>query len=682
MMKKFHLFLTLLLLTVSTGVRSEVVSGKTYSFASSSTKPDGWITSGSYSSNYFKLVKSSHIQTNEFKQGSITEITIKARTFGGVNASNNLITISWFESISGSETVLGTIEPTENSLIDYSISGSKLTSPTPNTTGYIKIQCKNATAKIGSGVSAVTISYTEPATVAYKVTFNVGSNGSSTTTELTETAPGAGVTLPAVTANAGYKFVGWATSSSSTAADAGVAGDTYYPTETTTLYAVYKPLSVVTLSVNGETKTLEGSYSIDDNVTLPATVDNVPTGVAFMGWSENIIETTNTKPVYYAPGAQYTVTTAAKTLYAVYATGLDLGEQESKLAQTLEYDTWTYSGTTTDKNSYRLFGKDSYIESAPFDLSTLSKVIVYGGTFGGSAFNSITIGDGNKLWLTGEVSGNKETGENVFTGGTPLTGNGSLRIISNSGDGSNGVRISKVEIYLNYPVTSYRSYRTSLVMNLELDEKKTTNTLYAGSANVTIGRSFNANAWNTLVLPFALTAEQVTNTFGANIKVAKYQGATAEGTLQFEVSNSGIQANVPVFVWGASDVIETINGVTVEVAAPTQVADGFDFVGAFNTEKLPENVWFIAKDNNFYKALADQVTLKPMRAYFAPKGKAAEANSLKFAINEDGVVTYIHAVSDSQLINADVPAYNLTGQKVSKNYKGVVIQNGKKFIKK
>lgn len=33
-------------------------------------------------------------------------------------------------------------------------------------------------------------------------------------------------------------------------------------------------------------------------------------------------------------------------------------------------------------------------------------------------------------------------------------------------------------------------------------------------------------------------------------------------------------------------------------------------------------------------------------------------------------------------VNENVPIYNLAGQRVGKDYKGVVIQNGKKFIKK
>ena len=71
---------------------------------------------------------------------------------------------------------------------------------------------------------------------------------------------------------------------------------------------------------------------------------------------------------------------------------------EETLSQTLTYDTWTYSGSTTDKSSYRLFHSGSYIESAEFDLSTLAKVVVYGGTFGGDECNSLTIGDGVNVW--------------------------------------------------------------------------------------------------------------------------------------------------------------------------------------------------------------------------------------------------------------------------------------------
>ena len=129
---------------------------------------------------------------------------------------------------------------------------------------------------------------------------------------------------------------------------------------------------------------------------------------------------------------------------------------EETLSQTLTYDTWTYSGSTTDKSSYRLFHSGSYIESEEFDLSTLSKVVVYGGTFGGDSNNKLTIGDGTNTWKSVTVSGSSQTGVNTYTDGTTLSGTGKLRITSNSGSISNngtGVRISKVEIYTTGGVT-------------------------------------------------------------------------------------------------------------------------------------------------------------------------------------------------------------------------------------
>lgn len=37
---------------------------------------------------------------------------------------------------------------------------------------------------------------------------------------------------------------------------------------------------------------------------------------------------------------------------------------------------------------------------------------------------------------------------------------------------------------------------------------------------------------------------------------------------------------------------------------------------------------------------------------------------------------------NNDTVNENTPIYNLAGQRVGKDYKGVVIQNGKKFIKK
>lgn len=97
------------------------------------------------------------------------------------------------------------------------------------------------------------------------VTFDVGTNGTCATGSLTETSAGAGVTLPACVANDGYRFVGWSTSETPTSADAGQAGETYYPSADCTLYAYYKQLYTVTIEepANGTIEVKHGENVVN-----------------------------------------------------------------------------------------------------------------------------------------------------------------------------------------------------------------------------------------------------------------------------------------------------------------------------------------------------------------------------------------------------------------------------------
>ena len=75
----------------------------------------------------------------------------------------------------------------------------------------------------------------------YTVTYNAGT-GTCATTSATEASAFSGVTLPSATAPEGWSFVGWATASVDETKNSPTlykAGDTYYPTSSHTLYAVY-----------------------------------------------------------------------------------------------------------------------------------------------------------------------------------------------------------------------------------------------------------------------------------------------------------------------------------------------------------------------------------------------------------------------------------------------------------
>ena len=231
-------------------------------------------------------------------------------------------------------------------------------------------------------------------------------------------------------------------------------------------------------------------------------------------------------------------------------------------------------------------------------------------------------------------------------------------------------------------------YNPSAATTLTLDENATEATITAGkNVNVTLKRTFNDNAWNTLVLPFDLTAEQIAAAFGADAKVAAYTGATAgtDGTytLNFKEATT-ITANTPVFIHSAQNNSDgyTFTGVEVKNATPTQTADGFNFVGTYTATTVPVGNYFINSSNKFFKAGDDKTNIKGTRATFEPVGAATSAKGLGFNVTEDGTTTAINSITMQEELNANAPMYNLAGQQVTKAYKGVILQNGKKFINK
>ena len=71
----------------------------------------------------------------------------------------------------------------------------------------------------------------------YKVTYSVA-NGTCGTASWTQSTVGQSTTLPNVTPNANYHFLGWSDAQGSKTANVGQAGDTYTPMRNVTLYAV------------------------------------------------------------------------------------------------------------------------------------------------------------------------------------------------------------------------------------------------------------------------------------------------------------------------------------------------------------------------------------------------------------------------------------------------------------
>lgn len=204
----------------------------------------------------------------------------------------------------------------------------------------------------------------------------------------------------------------------------------------------------------------------------------------------------------------------------------------------------------------------------------------------------------------------------------------------------------------------------------------------ATGVNVLLTRSFNDGAWNSIVLPFALSDAQVKAVFGSKVKVADYKNATAdkaEGvyTLHFATTANGIKANQPAFIYGAENVDNVlIENVDIIEGAPEQDGGNIDFIGFYAANTLAAGDFFISDDNNLYKAVGTEA-IKSLRAIFrAPANSGAKI----YTFDIDNATTGISSLKDKA--EKEGIFYNLAGQRVDKTYRGVVVSNGKKHINK
>jgi len=201
-------------------------------------------------------------------------------------------------------------------------------------------------------------------------------------------------------------------------------------------------------------------------------------------------------------------------------------------------------------------------------------------------------------------------------------------------------------------------------------------------ANVTITRSIKAD-YNTVVLPFDLTANQVQNVFGSGTEVFAFSENSSDAnaiTVYFNKVVAGtISANVPVLVKAtAASTSQIFEG--VQVVAPTgdvKVAGtNADFVGVYVPSNVAEGDYFIG-NGAIYKSVGN-TSINGFRAYI-DVDNAAGARIVKFNI-EGNETTAIEGLEIVNTNNGKI--YNLNGQEVKKAQKGLYIVNGKKIVVK
>lgn len=235
-----------------------------------------------------------------------------------------------------------------------------------------------------------------------------------------------------------------------------------------------------------------------------------------------------------------------------------------------------------------------------------------------------------------------------------------------------------------------RLFKVADLDAITLNENETC-TPEAKVADVTLNRTLTTH-WNSIVLPFAVSKEQIAAQFGEGTVVAAYKDATIDETsttLNFEVVEE-MQANVPYLIKPTlAGNTYTFEGVAIKPADNLEAGEGeIKFVGNYeNGKQLAEGDYFIDANRNLFYSANGTETMKAFRAIFVSTA-AASAKTMFFSIRgNSGETTGIEDVKT--LAGKTFDVYSIDGMLVRKNAtslsglaKGVYVVNGKKYIAK
>ena len=256
---------------------------------------------------------------------------------------------------------------------------------------------------------------------------------------------------------------------------------------------------------------------------------------------------------------------------------------------------------------------------------------------------------------------------------------------------------------LTMKVTNAQVFLKNMTVNLVKVENVTLNesadnTLEAKTGvNVTLKRSMVENEWNTICLPFNVTAEQAKTAFGEGVMIAQLNKNSSGNKLSFS-SVDALVASTPYLIKptiAAPADGYKFEGVTINDDGKGNVAPNvvntnsyLAFVGIYNTVDVANNVIevlnnnyyaaFLGANNTIFKAKNDGGKMKGFRAYFAiPNNVAASA----LCVMVNGTTTSIKSINGA-VVESNAPVYNLQGQRVDGNNltPGIYIKAGKKFV--
>lgn len=204
-------------------------------------------------------------------------------------------------------------------------------------------------------------------------------------------------------------------------------------------------------------------------------------------------------------------------------------------------------------------------------------------------------------------------------------------------------------------------------------------------SKVSYDRIFTKDQACTVCLPFALSADELANV-GKAYTLSAVSGSKATFT-----PVEAIEAYKPYLLIPSADgklleeIAATKDIADVHAEAKTSVSGGYSFVGTLQAETSVkkdgmEVYGFSASDGKFVHAGAN-ASIDAFRAYISVPFTALSTAASRSIDLDFGGTTGINEIQNAQSSSA-AATYDVAGKRVGKNYKGVVVSNGKKKIQK
>ena len=204
-------------------------------------------------------------------------------------------------------------------------------------------------------------------------------------------------------------------------------------------------------------------------------------------------------------------------------------------------------------------------------------------------------------------------------------------------------------------------------------------------SKVSYDRIFTKDQACTVCLPFALSAEELA-------KVGKaYTLSAVSGSKATFTPVEAIEAYKPyLLIPSASGKLLEEIAATKDIAnapteAKTSVSGSYSFVGTLQAKesvKTPNTeVYGFSADGGKFVRAGNNASIDAFRAYISVPTTALSTAASRSIDIDFGGTTGINEIQNAQSSSA-AATYDVAGKRVGKNYKGVVICNGKKMIQK